>query len=372
MKKIYWFVNQYIKRGGTEIVTNQIINFLKEDYDITTVLLSNEIDDHLFDVKNNKIVSLNIDKEIIRNEDYYSKNIFKNLKIAFKVLFYFLFKRYKYRKVIKKMTDESDILIFSSVFGYAIAPKNRKNYFHIHYNDQYINRISNQIVFKLFSHKPTKYIVLSKGTLEAIKLRPAIYIYNPVRVGLKENYEVNDIINIIFMARFEKDKNPLLALEVANELSKLNTNFTFSFYGDGYERKNMENYLKNHAKLNYFVKIYGRYNDPCEVLEGKDILVMTSKSEGFGLTLIEAATQSIPSVLFDFGAGCNEVINNGIDGIILEYFSAKEMATVLNELIKNKNKLIELKKGAYKNAQRFSPDKIKGEREKFLNEEFKR
>ena len=88
MGKIYWFINQFCKRGGTEIVTNQIINFLCNDYEIEVVLLDNDKINHdLFTIKPDyKITQLDIDKKIIRNEDYFSKNIFKNIALAFKII----------------------------------------------------------------------------------------------------------------------------------------------------------------------------------------------------------------------------------------------------------------------------------------------
>lgn len=373
MGKIYWFINQFCKRGGTEIVTNQIINFLCHDYEIEVVLLDNDkINYDLFTIKPDyKITQLDIDKSIIRNEDYFSKNVFKNIALAFKIINFSLFKKKKYRQLIKEHTTKDDILIFCSPYGMMIAPKDRNNYFHVHYNSRYINKSLNRVIINALSVKPKEYILLTEETCKSSHLHPTTFIYNPVRIKQKERYEVGETVHLVFMARYEKDKNPLLALHVLNELAKINKNFTCDFYGKGYLKEEMIEYVNNNKRLSNTVRINGKFNSPEEILSDKDIMIMTSYSEGFGLTIIESACYSIPTVLFDFGAGCDEVVHNGIDSIVIKKFNAKEMANSLNELINNKEKLIQLKKGAYINSKRFSEDIIKLKWKEFLNEQFK-
>ena len=181
MGKIYWFINQFCKRGGTEIVTNQIINFLCHDYEIEVVLLDNDkINYDLFTIKPDyKITQLDIDKKIIRNEDYFSKNIFKNIALAFKIINFSLFKKRKYRQLIKEHTTKDDILIFCSPYGMMIAPKDRNNYFHVHYNSRYINKSLNRVIINALSVKPKEYILLTEETCKSSHLHPTTFIYNP-------------------------------------------------------------------------------------------------------------------------------------------------------------------------------------------------
>lgn len=371
--KIYWFVNQFYKRGGTEIVTHQIIKFLNKDYDIRVILLDEDpINNELFKgCEELNISHFDIDKEIIRNEDFINNNLLRKIRVCFKLFAFSLFNKYKYRKKILKMTNEDDILIFNSPFGFMIAPKKRKVYFHVHYNDKYINAFSNQFIFNFLSIKPIKYILLTNQTLQSVNLRPAICIYNPARIPQKQNFEINDKLRIIFMARYEIDKNPLLALDVLKKLSLKSKNFIANFYGCGYLKEQMIKYLENNKDLQEFVFINNTFDDPKEVLDCEDVMIMTSKREGLPLSIIEAASRSVPTVLFNFGAGCDEIIKNNENGIIIDEINSEKMSNVLLKLINDQNFLKNLKIGAYKNSIRFAEDNIKDVWERFLNDAIK-
>lgn len=63
---------------------------------------------------------------------------------------------------------------------------------------------------------------------------------------------------------------------------------------------------------------------------------MTSFSEAFGLVLVEAENYGLPLVAFSSAQGANEIIQNNINGFLIENREKSKMAEALIKLIENK------------------------------------
>jgi Glycosyltransferase len=366
MKKIYWIINQYQKIGGSEIVSSYLANSLAKECDLTVVLLSNdEINYDLYNVDENlKIIKLNIDKEIIRNEDYLSKpNFFKKFVLVLKLIHINLLGKYKYRRFIKKMTTNEDIIICSSPFSYLIAPRGRKVIFHLHYNSRYFTSFSNKFLHTFFYIKLTKYVFLTKETMEKMKHKndtKAIYINNPAKFKREQILATHKKLKIVFIARYEQQKRPLKAIEVLGELAKKTTNFKASFYGGGYYFLEMVDKVKE-LNLTSLVKVHDTFCDAKKVLSDSDVLILTSEFEGFQLSVIEAASLSVPTISYDFGDGIDDVINNEKTGFIIPYNDKEKFVEKLLFFSNNQEELIQFKKNAYLFSKKFEIDRIKEE-----------
>ncbi len=87
------------------------------------------------------------------------------------------------------------------------------------------------------------------------------------------------------------------------------------------------------------VKFFGRVEDnkKLELMRKSHLLLHASVKEGWGLVIIEAASQGTPSVVYNV-SGLKDSVKNGKTGIVLEENNAKEMAKEAINLIKNKKK----------------------------------
>ncbi len=68
------------------------------------------------------------------------------------------------------------------------------------------------------------------------------------------------------------------------------------------------------------------------------IFVMPSRSEGFPNALAEAMASGCPCISFDFTAGARDIIQNNVNGMLVEPENYKLLAKAIDELIENKNK----------------------------------
>ena len=107
--------------------------------------------------------------------------------------------------------------------------------------------------------------------------------------------------NIIFLSRFVKEKNPLLAINVVIEYKKLGWNGVFFLIGSG----PMESTIKKHIihkGASDFIKVLVNISDSevTEIMKSSFVLFHTSMREGFGLSMVEAACQGVPTILIDY------------------------------------------------------------------------
>lgn len=68
------------------------------------------------------------------------------------------------------------------------------------------------------------------------------------------------------------------------------------------------------------------------------IFVMPSRSEGFPNALAEAMASGCPCISFDFTAGARDIIQNNINGMLVEPENYRLLAQEIDDLIKNKKK----------------------------------
>lgn len=90
-------------------------------------------------------------------------------------------------------------------------------------------------------------------------------------------------------------------------------------------------------KISSKVKFFGKVSNEkkLELMRKAHLLLHASKKEGWGLVVIEAASQATPSVVYNV-SGLRDSVKNGKTGIVLEENSAKEMAKQTLLLIKDK------------------------------------
>jgi len=95
------------------------------------------------------------------------------------------------------------------------------------------------------------------------------------------------------------------------------------------------------------VKFFGRVdeNKKFELLKKAHILLHASVKEGWGLVVIEAASQATPSVVYNV-SGLKDSVKDGKTGVVLKENNCKEMAREAVELFKDKKRYAAFQKNA--------------------------
>jgi len=88
------------------------------------------------------------------------------------------------------------------------------------------------------------------------------------------------------------------------------------------------------------------------------VMVLPSRSEGFGMVLIEAMECGVPCVSFDCPSGPRDIITHGEDGFLVEKENIQELAEKLLVLIENENLRKRMGEAAKLNVQRYATEAI--------------
>jgi glycosyltransferase involved in cell wall biosynthesis len=123
---------------------------------------------------------------------------------------------------------------------------------------------------------------------------------------------------VCFLGRFDREKNPHLALQLAINLGiKIKVAGKIDFKGDGYFEEEIEPYLK-HPLVEYVGEL--GFDDKVELLsKAKCNLHPTGFREPFGLTVLEAAYCGTPTLAIAQGS-MPELIEEGRTGLLVEDF----------------------------------------------------
>lgn len=368
MKKIYWHVQQMNRIGGAEMVSIDLANHLSKEYDITvisTVKIDDEIPYHIEPTL--KTMSLGMPKRVER-VDVLTKKYLKHFRLIsllalyLQVGFHYVIKRPFYRKKLQNLLLKDDAtLICSAMDGYMMAPRKGRVFFHFHFDCPTFFRGDNYPVFKI-SRKPDQWIFLTKVTMDEVTAKlPKIkdkstYVHNPIRFErvLDTEYHEN---TLIFAGRFNTQKNPMLALAVANELKQRNFPFKLKMFGDPIMKKQMDEYIAEHH-LEEVVELHGPSKEIHKEMLQSDLLLLTSVYEGLCLVMGEANALSRPWVSSYWGPTIDEAFIDGKSGIVVRDDKPEHFADAIISLLQDKEKLKQAKIDAYEASASLSFDAI--------------
>lgn len=143
----------------------------------------------------------------------------------------------------------------------------------------------------------------------------------PNAINVKEDLPklrpISQRLNIGVVARLTYQKNPVLFVEIANEIKSLFPFATFSILGAGLHDHLKDEVLRYIEKygLNDNFKIYewGSFDSVEDYLRTLDIFLMPSVFEGLPFSLLEAINENVLCVTSKCD-GCTDVINNNENG----------------------------------------------------------
>ncbi len=146
---------------------------------------------------------------------------------------------------------------------------------------------------------------------------------------------------ILCLANLRDQKNHFLLLNVAEKLKESHPDWTFHLVGkdfeDDYSKQIFE--LIANKELENTVFVYGSKNDVVAIINQSEIAILTSKSEGLPVALIEYGLHKKPVVSTNVGE-IPLIIKNGINGFIVGPQDTETFYESLQELI-NKEALRE-------------------------------
>lgn len=138
-----------------------------------------------------------------------------------------------------------------------------------------------------------------------------------------------ETVSLVYVGRLSPPKDPITAIRAVQMLPA--AKYKGYIVGDGSMRKELEAYCNYHSlsKRIFFLGLLS-HQQALRVVSDSDIMVLTSRSEGFPTSLIEALSLGKPCVATDVG-GVSEVIEDGMNGFMV---AAGDAEGVRNAVLK--------------------------------------
>ncbi|WP_057894615.1 glycosyltransferase [Lacticaseibacillus brantae] len=94
------------------------------------------------------------------------------------------------------------------------------------------------------------------------------------------------------------------------------------------------------------------------VYDSAQIFAMSSRYEGFPLSLVEAASHGVPLISYDVNYGPEEIIDDGKNGYLVEKGNIDALAAAMIKALSDQAKLAEMSTASYEIAKRFSEPNV--------------
>ena len=178
-------------------------------------------------------------------------------------------------------------------------------------------------------------------------------IYNPVNCINKINCDSKN--RIVTVGRLSKEKGHRFLIEAFAKVKDLS--WDLSIVGDGKEMEALKD-LANKLGISDRIIFHGHQKDFSLQLSEAQIFVLPSLAEGFPNALIEAMSLPLACISSNCIAGPNEIIQDGVNGLLVEPGNAESLTSALNKLIENQDFRKQLALEAYKVRETLAFDKI--------------
>lgn len=387
MKKICFIASAVYSIGGEQSVLTLLANKLSETYDVTIYTHENKC-------KSEELLS-KLDSKI---------NVIYVPHFYHGILFYFVtFINHFWKRILK--CEFAQYLMKkayypSKLLDYWIKEINTKGYnwvITVSGSQSYsimLGYIRKKICAKVIAWEhssyeayfsyPSSYYYTRKSTFikEINKLDKCVVLNNDIAKKYEENLNIkadvifnpcnsiteyqSDCCNKRFIAcgRFEEEKGYEGLIDAFYLFSKENLEWKLYLVGDGSRYKAIKKKIEGY-NLQERIILTGYQSDVYKYYEQSSIFLMTSKWEGFPMTILEAFQTGLPIIAFDIPA-MQPLVDNGKEGYLIEYGDYNEFAKKMIKLAHEPNEIQRMSLEVKKKVTLFSLEAIAGQWKELL------
>lgn len=184
--------------------------------------------------------------------------------------------------------------------------------------------------------------------------KKGIVIYNPIEVNV--NASLTNSYKIVSVGRLEKQKNQFLLIKAFSEIIKKYPEYELWIYGEGKLRPDLEK-LKDNLGVGNKVFLPGIVKDIHVQISDAEMFVLSSDYEGLSNALMEAMMMGLPCISTDC-AGSDEMIKNGVNGLLVPVGNQQKLTEAMEKLILDKKLSNKLAGNAKNSSQIYSVTNI--------------
>ncbi len=349
MKNICFLIGNLNNSGGTERVTSIIANELSKQGYAISILSLTDGSTPFFELEST-----------IQTYSLYPQ------KISFKR--HFLPVIWKIRQFVKQQKIDTLVVVDSIACTFTVPALFGLNVQHIcweHFNFNSNNGVKFRDIGRQWAAKYCDYIVTLTQRDKKLWQQGLNNINaNVVTIGNPSPYEniqhspsISDRV-ILAVGRLTKQKGFDILLEAWAQVCSVNTDWTLRIVGDG------ENAvaLKNQAKA-LGVEMHVDFIAATKYIEHyyqtSSFYCLSSRFEGFGMVILEAQSFGLPVISFDCDCGPRDLINDNINGWLIENGDTEGLAKqLLDSISLDEDSYIKMSKQSQMSSKRFSVSNI--------------
>jgi len=213
-----------------------------------------------------------------------------------------------------------------------------------------------QFFKKITAKKFDKFILETEEGSKEWNISNSKVIPNPFSFSLKKLAGLENK-KAIAVCRHSYEKGIDRLLIIWKTLVDNHPDWSLDIYGQwnsDLRYQKMAESLKISKNINFIAPI----NDIQGGFNQSSIFLMTSRSEAFGMALIEAMSCGLPCVAFDCPIGPRTIIENNVNGFLIEEENIDLFVEKVELLIENKNLRIEIGQKAKERVGKYDIDQI--------------
>lgn len=220
--------------------------------------------------------------------------------------------------------------------------------------------------------------VISSTQEEAKDVKRALEVENSYAIPVTSIEEVAKVPftsrvpgKIIAVARVDAIKQLDHLFNAVIQLHKKYPELDLSIYGnvtDQKENKKLKQIVADNQAEN-FIHFVGFVQNLDEAYNSAQLEVLTSKSEGFAMAILEAQAHGCLVVSYDINYGPADIIKNNYSGRLILANDQEKLKNTIEELMTNPKLLASYSEGAYENSKRFDMDHLRNRWLEFLKTE---
>ena len=210
--------------------------------------------------------------------------------------------------------------------------------------------------------KADKMVVLSRGIIDQ---------YQSIAPGYKDHFVVipnalsfdhpklpakeKEVLVVARLDDWHKRISEILEIWKDVQQDKRFSDWTLHVVGDGIDKPYYEEYVQKYVVPHI---TFEGLQDPLTYYQKASVFLMTSISEGWGLTITEAQQCGCIPIAYDSFSSAKDIITSGENGILIENRDREAYVSALKKLMSDADLRKKMSEACVKSSERFSVENV--------------
>lgn len=204
-----------------------------------------------------------------------------------------------------------------------------------------------------------KFVVLTEEDRGYWGALPNIEVIPNAALFIAPAYATQTEKRVIAVGRldYQKGFDRLIEAWALVQQNEMFRDWCLDIFGQGEWREMLEQMICERG-LQWTARINAPSKQIGEEYVGSSLIVLTSNYEGFGMVLVEAMSCGVPAIAFDCKCGPADIVQSGINGLLVPSGNISALADAMMELMQNSEMRKRMSLEARKVTETYSEERV--------------